>query len=185
MTVSRSWVHGNALLVEDPSQYTSVLHHGWGTDLTFAGLRDGEDPYDFPNNYRVCHIPVPTPSARHGLVLETIFLLFNATNAGIVRIDLWDGPKLAYSFTPPSDASPGPGGEYGLYGDLRAIGRWNTFHLPSGITIESGLGVSMLWTVNPSADATVTFAAAGADFVVATQVTERSGAVGAVTRRGK
>ena len=50
MPLHASWVHGNALTVEDPSALERDGHNGWGRDLAFV-----------PGKASWLHIPLPTP----------------------------------------------------------------------------------------------------------------------------
>lgn len=86
MATKTLWTHGNALVVEDPGEYSSIRHRGWGTELNFNSPGEDDDAY------RVCHIPLPTPATIDGVAptLVKIFILFETTpNVFIGRIDIW------------------------------------------------------------------------------------------------
>jgi hypothetical protein len=162
------WTHGNAVVVEDPSRFDAVLHRGWGTELTFAPS-DGNNP-DNSFTVGVFHVVMPTPPIPLDdgfVVAETIYLLFRSTGSIVIsRIDIWDGFNMVSSIEPTSNAG---GGIRGLGGDLLTVGRLNTFRLPADTKISNGLGVSLTCLIDASntdaSDRTLTFAAAGADFL--------------------
>ncbi len=86
------WTHGNALVVEDPVLYSSIYHHGWGTELRFGLPRDDEDQVEPPLRY--CHVPLQTPPAVDGKapILTKLTVLYETTGYWqIQRIDIWDG----------------------------------------------------------------------------------------------
>ena len=52
MALHASWVHGNAVTVENPSSLDRVGHFGWGGDMT---IKPGQSSW--------FHVPLPTPAS--------------------------------------------------------------------------------------------------------------------------
>ena len=82
MPLHASWVHGNALTVEDPSALERDGHNGWGRDLAFV-----------PGKASWLHIPLPTPVivADKRTTVQRFFLLFKAESCEIRDVHIFDG----------------------------------------------------------------------------------------------
>src|SRR5437763_1550612 len=89
MALYASWVHGNALVIENPGNLTSLGHFGWGTDVR---VKPGKDTW--------FHIPIPTPVITGGIrtTIQKLFLLFDSENGSIRNIHIYDGPNKIQEF---------------------------------------------------------------------------------------
>jgi hypothetical protein len=72
-----SWVHGNALTVENPENLNRVGHFGWGADMQ---VKPGKSSW--------FHIALPTPvilnDARSNLM--RVFLMFESEEGSIRKL---------------------------------------------------------------------------------------------------
>ncbi len=105
MSVTTMWIHGNALVVEDPGEYAVIRHRGWGTELDFNSFDDDE-------SYHNSHIPIPTPASVDGALpmLTQITILFETTSdLYIQQVDVWDGNVPVAQFPCYSAPDPPPG----------------------------------------------------------------------------
>ena len=77
-----SWVHGNALTVENPENLNRVGHFGWGADMQ---VKPGKSSW--------FHIALPTPvilsDARSNL--NRVFLMFETEQGSIRNVHVFDG----------------------------------------------------------------------------------------------
>jgi len=91
MTLHASWIHGNALTVENPENLDRIGHFGWGADMS---VQAGKGSW--------FHIPVPSPVIVEDvrMKVQNLFLLFDAEAAGgkITRIHVWDGASQVEVF---------------------------------------------------------------------------------------
>jgi hypothetical protein len=160
-----SWIHGNAMHVEDTS-FVNVRRMGWGTELL----------HTFPQNFTPpgswCHIPIPTPVILDGarVRVQTLFLLFKTgQHAAIDNIHVFDGPRRIANFDviPGSNYSARRTGNYS-----QGVAPQNTITLPS--VHEVALGLSISFTFRPVAlsvdraptdpEGSLLITSAGADF---------------------
>lgn len=91
--VTASWVHGNAVVAEQPVGDGSILgfdHFGWGTQIVMR-----------PGSARWFHISIPTPVLLDGkrMKLIRVFLQWQQIrgyphSAEIEDVHLWDGQNL-------------------------------------------------------------------------------------------
>lgn len=160
-----SWVHGNAVALEDPTNII-LRHFGWGTEMQFL-LSSGAAPTGTWG-----HIPIPTPVIVNDvrLKVQKFFLLFKTgQHAAIDNIHIYDGPKKIFSL----DVVPGSNISARRTGDhSRAIDPQNTFTLPTPHEPEFGMSISFsfrpvavntsLRPVDPEGKLMIT--TAGADF---------------------
>ncbi|MDP3700125.1 MAG: hypothetical protein Q8R72_04390 [Hylemonella sp.] len=162
-----SWIHGNAVQLEDPSGIL-VKKVGMGTEMQFNTLVPGISP---PGTW--CHIAIPSPvivnDAR--LKLQKVFLLFQTgQHAAIDNLHIFDGPRRIFM----QDVVPGRNSSARRTGNhMQAIDAQNTFTLPA--PVEISFGVSISFTFRPVALTTslgradpegkLLITTAGADFV--------------------
>lgn len=152
MTLHATWVHGNAVAIENPENLASIGHFGWGTQV---GVKPGKGCW--------FHVPLPTPV----IVLEgrtkvqKLFVLFKSEpGQGLVRnVHIWDGAVRVQAFDNLAFS-----GEHwnGLDGQ-------NTFNLTSPHTVAFGMGISVFYQAaigidSPVPPATFIISTAGADF---------------------
>lgn len=145
-----SWVHGNATVVESPTDVAQVTYRGWGADMFFAAK--GESWF---------HIPLPTPHSVDGVtaVLERAHLMFSTEIGDIDRVVIYDGPTELQTFA--GDWESAPTTPDGL---VHAI-----FTLDRPHPVFSGIGITLLYVAGTNVDgrqdlARMTIAAAGADY---------------------
>jgi hypothetical protein len=84
VTSNTSWIHGNALVAQNPENLARNGRYGWGADIL---MLDGRGSW--------FHIPVPTPTVDEGESrhVERLFLLFESSADGkITSVHIWDGP---------------------------------------------------------------------------------------------
>lgn len=150
MALHASWAHGNALTVENPENFVSIKHMGWGTDLEF-----------FPGRQSWLHIPVPTPVIVKGVraKVKTFFLLFNSDSAFLKEVHIFDGQNRVHTVKAGSSWGPHASG----------LDAQNTFTLPQPHSVLWGMGISFLVNGSTSFDVVVkpkfTVVSAGADFM--------------------
>ena len=82
MSFQASWIHGNALTVENPENLNRVGHFGWGADMD---VKHGKSSW--------FHIALPTPvivaGARSKLI--RVFLMFKSEVGSIRNVHVYDG----------------------------------------------------------------------------------------------
>ena len=168
MAISTSWIHGNALTVEDPINVLDgrevgrlvLTHYGWGTQVTTEGR---------PVLFCWFHLPIPTIfpplSKTEALRLNRVFLLFTSTDARIGQVDIYDNNTRIQEFT-----------GLALDGDFLTIGAQNTFNISASTEInlpyhvKGGIGLSFQFVSSIAIDAppptqpAIMVAGAGAEF---------------------
>lgn len=149
MALHASWVHGNALTVENPERLTSIGHFGWGTDLAFA-----------PGQSGFLHVPLPTPVivGDSRTSIQRLFLLFKSENCEIRAVHVYDGSGKVQELN-----------DLHLSGEHRtALDGQNTFDLSAPHTVAWGMGITFLVQASIGFDTPITtrfiLAAAGGDF---------------------
>lgn len=162
MSTKTVWTHGNALVVEDPGEYSSIRHRGWGTELNYN--QPGEDD----DAYRVCHVPLPTPATIDGVTptLVKIFILFETSPAVfVVRLDLWDGNSPVAQFSSHPEYEP-PAGLWVGNGSHLTLDRNNQLPLPQPYEVSTGIGISFVCGVMADSPLQLSVAAVGGEFVL-------------------
>jgi hypothetical protein len=158
-----SWIHGNALVVEEPEKVI-VKHIGWGTELLFvSGL--GRTP-----TKTWCHIAIPTPVIVNDvrLKVQNLFMLFKTgQHASIDDIHIYDGPNkiAAWDVVAGSNYSARRSGDHS-----KVIDSQSTFTLPAPHEVIFGLSISFTFTpvavsgLIPDLEGKLLITCAGADF---------------------
>ena len=140
------WEHGNVVQCEAPERLKGSMYLGWGSE--FSGR---------PSSTNWFHLPVTTPAVKDAArpVLGKVFVLYETTgSARITAVHLYDGKEEIRSFD-----------GLGLAGAHRgAIDAANCFYVTPPVTVSYGLGVSVCVDFGTSADSSISFASAGADF---------------------
>lgn len=150
MSNHASWVHGNALVLENPEYVARVGHYGWGADMQ---VKPGKGAW--------FHVALPTPvivgDVRARLL--RVFLLFDAEVGSIRQVTVWDGSSPIQEFT-----------------DLFATGehrrgpdRANTFNLTNPHSVAFGVGISFYFVASIGFDSLIPpsrliVGSAGADY---------------------
>ncbi len=160
-----SWVHGNAVVLENPSNIL-VMRRGHGTEMqfTFAPGRPAQGTW--------CHIAIPTPVIVNDvrLKVQKLFLLFKTgQHASIDNIHIYDGPwKIAaFDVVAGSNYSARRTGNHS-----QGVDAQNMITLPTPHEVSLGLSISFTFTpvaVNSSLamvdpEGTLLITSAGADF---------------------
>ncbi len=126
MSLTASWVHGNALTVENPERLTSFKHWGWGT---VAWVKWNEGTW--------FHVPLPTPvilNDKRSSLLR-VFLMFETEYGSIQEVDVYDGMSNVQQFT-----------HLSLEGEHRfQLDGANTFNLDKPHPVVFGIGVSFFF----------------------------------------
>ena len=150
--IQASWIHGNAVTVEDPQNLSSVITRGWGVDLTFS-----------PGKASWFHIPIPTPViiSDQRVKVQRLYLLFESQpGLGDIRnIAIYDGLSNIQGFD-----------NVFLSGPHRTqIDSINTIILPNPHEVQWGMSISFQFIAATGFDTNtspswLTIASAGADF---------------------
>lgn len=167
MALFASWSPGIAFMpAEFPSDMVQVNSIGWSDVL---GLRQsgGTTFKGKIGTSNWFHVPIATPVIVKDIraKLVQVFVMFqcgsqaavtnnNANLAGcnVTRMDVWDGPNRIRRFGP-----------FNLFGEHRfKLDNSNTHKLPTPLDVFFGIELAV--QVSFSADESVTFASAGADF---------------------
>jgi hypothetical protein len=147
------WVHGNALIAENPDDIGFIQHRGLGADVY---VKMGRSIW--------FHVPMPTPVIVDATrpKLARVFIFYWITLGGIYQVDLYDGVSKIKEFS-----------GLNLTGDHRTAPEGaNTFELGAPQEIRYGLGISILTSFYQCLDGSCppqlafSVAAAGADFVI-------------------
>jgi hypothetical protein len=149
MALHASWVHGNALTVEDPSALERDGHNGWGRDLAFV-----------PGKASWLHIPLPTPVivADNRTTVQRFFLLFKAESCEIRDVHIFDGSSKVQEI----------GGLHAQGEHRTGLDGMNTFNLAAMHTVAFGMGITFRVQASIGFDTRIKtrfiLATAGADF---------------------
>ena len=145
-----SWVHGNALTVENPENLKRIGHYGWGADMQIA-----------PGKESWFHVPLPTPvipmNTQSSLV--RVFLMFEAEQGSIRNVHIYDGPAKVQEFN-----------DLHLRGNhMSAPDGVNTFNLANPHGMVFGIGISFLFIADIGFDSPIppsrlVVASAGGDY---------------------
>ncbi len=129
MSVQSFWIHGNALIAEHKESLEKISNTGWGVEVE---LKKGESSW--------FHIPLSAPvlSGRDAAYLETIYLLFYASECEIREVHLYDGSIKIGEFKDLNFT-----GEHRFLKDTS-----NTFKLQQLHPVFSGIGISFCCTSN-------------------------------------
>jgi hypothetical protein len=159
MSLTTMWIHGNALVVEDPGEYAVIRYRGWGVELDF-------NSFDNEESYHNSHVPIPTPAVMDGAspMLTKITILFETTaDLYIQQVDVWDGNMPVAQFhcynAPDPPANVFTGNLSHLVPDST-----NQLTLDPPYAVQYGIGVSLRCFAYGET-LTLNLAAIGADFV--------------------
>jgi len=177
MSITTMWTHGNALVVEDPGEYASIRHRGWGTELSYNNPGDDD-------NYRVCHIPLPTLTSVDGESpkLSKVTILYETGGGAFIeRVDVWDATQRIAQFPGIYYDKPLPPTGFSGYQSHLSPDRYNVLLFDPPYEAQSGIGISLLVALTgassdpnvPSDPLTVMIAGVGADFVFPMPVLRR------------
>ena len=146
MSVSSSWIHGNALTIESPISYNPqgeekgrfvLTPYGWGASVS---AEEGAESSWF-------HIPIPTIHTRvsrfERFELQRVFLLFECSDALIADVHIYDGNEVIKEFN-----------DLSLTGNYLAKGFRNTFEIQktSRYQMKRGLGLSFRFVTETRID---------------------------------
>jgi len=171
--ITAIWVHGNAVIPEQPSDFREIRRRGWGTELL---LRPGEGS-PAAEVRPVVHIAVPTPVLFESdpADLVRIFLLYetNGPDVQIQQLDLWDGPDAIPLGNAADLMLPPPLSDQHWHGShIIGLDPANTVSLTpkmQPIHVRFGLGLSF-HCYSAIGGGTLYIAAAGADFLTSLHV---------------
>jgi hypothetical protein len=145
-----SWVHGNAIAVENPENLSRLGHFGWGGDMQVQ-----------PGKSSWFHVALPTPvivnGARSSLV--RVFLMFESEQGSIRNVHVYDGSSKVQEFN-----------NLMLSGEHRtALDGANTFNLAAPHSVAFGIGISFLFIADIGFDSAIPpsrliLASAGGDY---------------------
>lgn len=148
-----SKIHGLAFYPEYPERFVDkgITKKGWGARF-FAPSGT--------TNWFHASIPIVADGSTAKLTLQSISLLFFASNSTVQEVQLWDGSTKIGAFT-----------KLNLTGDHTAtVSAANRFELPKGIEINHGLsisiGVGFANPDNPQNNAGLTLISATAEYKV-------------------
>ncbi|KVC86001.1 hypothetical protein WJ47_25840 [Burkholderia ubonensis] len=152
MALHASWIHGNALTVENPGSLDRVGHFGWGADMA---IKPGQSSW--------FHIPLATPVIVGDVrsKVQRLFLMFSATSGSVRNVHIYDGSGKVQEFN-----------NLLLSGEHRTeLDNANTFDLSAPHTVVWGMGVSFFFVADigfdtPIPDARLIVSSAGGDFFV-------------------
>jgi hypothetical protein len=147
-----SWIHGNALTVENPGSLDRVGHFGWGADMA---IKPGQNSW--------FHIPLATPVIVGDVRanVQRLFLMFDATSGSIRAVHIYDGSGKVQEFN-----------NLMLTGEHRtALDSSNTIDLSTPHTVVWGMGMSFFFVADIGfdtriPDARLIVSSAGGDFIV-------------------
>ncbi len=150
MAFNASWVHGNDLTVETPTNLDRVGHFGWGADMQ---IKLGKGSW--------FHIALPTPVIVAGVrtKLERVFLMFKADSGDIRNVHVYDGSFKVKEFN-----------DLHSTGEHRtALDGLNTFNLPTPHEVVFGIGISFFFQGSIGFDSAIPpprliLASAGGDY---------------------
>lgn len=142
------WVHGTAVQTEREGYHINLNRVGWGTKIS----SHGEEWFHFA-------IPTPVIFGGKNSELQKAFVFFKTTmSAKIINVHLYDGKKKFKVFEGLNLS--------GTHDDK--LDKLNTFQVNS-VHIKFGLGLSVnvdFGKSTPQGVPSITFAAAGADFII-------------------
>jgi hypothetical protein len=150
MSFHASWVHGNALTVENPENLNRVGHFGWGADMS---VKAGKGSW--------FHIPLPTPVIVSDVrsTLSRVFLMFETEQGSIRNVHVYDGSFKVQEFNDLQST-----GEH-----RTALDGLNTFNLANPHTVAFGIGISFFFVADIGFDSAIPpsrliLATAGGDY---------------------
>ena len=166
MSISSSWIHGNALTIESPIMFefnynTEKMEEIGRFVLTPSGPGTWVDA-ERGGEVSWFHLPIPTINANVSPVkryeLLRVFLLFWCEHAHIREVHVYDGSDKIQEFKVAS-----------LQGNYLVQLKKNTFHFGmEPHQVKSGISISFLFAANYAEDLPhrrLFVAAAGADFL--------------------
>jgi hypothetical protein len=150
MSFQASWIHGNALTVENPENLNRIGHFGWGADMQ---VKHGKASW--------FHIALPTPViVPDGRTkLTKVFLMFLSEVGSIRNVHVFDGSSKVQEFNDLQST-----GEH-----RTGLDNLNTFNLTTPHTVIFGIGVSFLYIADIGFDSAIPpsrliVASAGGDY---------------------
>src|SRR5689334_6640329 len=150
MSFQASWIHGNALTVENPENLNRVVHFGWGADME---VKHGKSSW--------FHIPLPTPVIVSGArsMLMRVFLMSMSVVGSIRSVHVYDGSSKVQEFNNLQST-----GEHRI-----SLDPVNTFNLTGPHTVIFGIGVSFFYVADIGFDSIIPpsrliVASAGGDY---------------------
>jgi hypothetical protein len=166
MSISSSWIHGNALTIESPIAYGPNGNENARLIITPSGPGAWVD-CESEGGYGAVswlHLPIPTISPKvsrfERFELVRVFLLFACSNSSVENVHVYDGHKTIVEFN-------GVGGQgLGLQGNFLVRGPGNTFNLQRPQAVKSGVGLSFLFKAHTGRDKSLIVATAGAEFQI-------------------
>lgn len=152
MALHASWIHGNALTVENPGNLDRVGYFGWGADMS---VKPGQSCW--------FHIPLATPVIVGDVraKVQRLFLMFHTTEGSIRNVHIYDGSSIVEEMN-----------GLMLEGEHRiSLDSENTFNLRRPHTAVYGIGISFFFIANIGFDAAIPasrliVSSAGGDFYV-------------------
>ncbi len=136
MNSQASWIHGNALTVEQPENLSRVGHFGWGADMAIVA---GKSSW--------FHVPLPTPVILNGsrASLLRVFLMFETEQGSIRNVHVYDGSSKVQEFN-----------GLLLKGEHRInLDAENTFNLAQPHSVAYGIGVSFFFVADIGFDSNI------------------------------
>ena len=157
MSISFSWIHGNALVIESPLHFDLqgtqngqlvLTPYGWGAEVSVEGAP----------GVSWMHLPIPTVYGPLGVFerfnLQRMVLLFLCSGADIRSVHLYDGYEKLQEFN-----------DLYLEGNFLAKSSRNTFELAQPHRVERGLSLSFLFAAHSGpTPVRLSVATAGAEF---------------------
>lgn len=136
MSISSSWVHGNALRIESPFHFNPrgeqngqliLTPFGWGAEVS----NEGHPVVSW------MHLPIPTINGRINrfeFELLRVFLLFQCSDASIENVHIYDGHEKVQEFN-----------DLSLEGGFLAKSSRNTFELKKRHQVKRGISLSFFF----------------------------------------
>jgi hypothetical protein len=136
MSLQASWIHGNALTVEQPENLSHVGHYGWGADMRIV-----------PGKSSWFHVPLPTPvilNDKRSSLLR-VFLMFETEQGSIRNVHVYDGSSQVQEFN-----------DLFLSGEHRVnLDGQNTFNLAKPHVVAYGIGVTFFYVADIGFDSNI------------------------------
>jgi len=151
MSLHASWIHGNAVTVESPENFTRVGHYGWGGDMQFV-----------PGKSSWLHIPLPTPVIVDDVrtTVQRLFVTFMADSCQIRQLHVYDGSSKVQEFDNLDNT-----GEH-----RTGLDAMNTFDLAQPHQVLWGMGLTFFVVADIGFDTQISprliISSAGGDFRV-------------------
>jgi hypothetical protein len=150
--LNASWVHGNAVVAEDPD-FTKIKRLGYHAEIdSDYGITLGT-PF---KRAAWIHFVIPTPVIINGQRAKILRVMMNfltqTVNAKIETVHIYDGPNRIAAFE---------------HLGLNLEHAFQTFDIPNTPQVQWGVGVSIQYVINPmNQPRLILFRSIGADFEV-------------------